>query len=230
MATVGATLASSPVKLAAQWDEILQGLPRGWESAWLALTPDDESVADRVGLFLGPAAPGRVGSTFRLNVDRRGRGAEPTPDLVRRVLTRLDRDEVGGRLELVESAGGDEAVEAGGADPGALASQWDALLEGLPADWSHLFAQVDLESSDFLERGALLLAPVNPTLAGGSRSYRFRAAHRVGYGAAAGMARRCLARLDEEGMTGRVRVVRVVSDDRPFATQGPVWRIGGKSV
>lgn len=230
MATVRATLASSPVKLAEQWSEILEGLPRGWDTAWLALTPEEESVADRVGLILGPAAPGRVGTTFRLNVDRRGHGAGAAPDLVRRVLARLDRDGVRGRLELVESAGGDEALAAGGAAPDALASQWETLLDALPADWSHLFAQIDLDSSDFLERGALLLAPVNPTLAGGSRSYRFRAAHRVGYGAAAGMARRCLERLDGEGITGRLRIVRVVSDDRPFATQGPVWRIGGKSV
>jgi hypothetical protein len=217
------------VRLAEQWSEISAGLPRGWEAAWLALRFEDEDAADRAALILGPAAPGRIGSTVRLNVDRRGHGLGPGPALTRRVLARLDREGIRGRLELVET---DEeaAAEAGSRGPGALASQWEALLDALPGDWSHLYAQIDLESSDFLDRAALLLAPVNPSLSGGSRSFRFRAASRVGYGAAAGMVRRCLARLDEERMTGRVRIVQVVSDDHPFATQGPVWRIGGKSV
>jgi hypothetical protein len=230
MATVKDTLASSTVRLAEQWSEILAGLPRGWEAAWLALTVEDEDVADRVALILGPAAPGRVGSTFRLNVDRRGHGLGPGPALTRRVLARLDREGIRGRLELVETTDVEAAAEAGGLAPAALSAQWEALLDALPRDWSHLYAQIDLDSSDFLDRAALLLAPVNPSLSGGSRSFRFRAASRVGYGAAAGMVRRCLARLGEERITGRIRIVQVVSDDRPFATQGPVWRIGGKSV
>jgi hypothetical protein len=230
MATVRDTLASSLVRLAEQWSEVLATLPRGWETVWLALTVEDERLADRAALILGPAAPGRVGSTFRLNVDRHGHGVGTRPDLARRVLARLDREGIGGRLELVETTDEEAAAEAGGAMPSALATQWETVLDTLPADWSHLLAQVDLDSSDFVDRGALLLAPVNPTLEGGSRSFRFRAAQRIGYGVASGMARRCLARLDEERVTGRVRVLQVVSDDRPFATQGPVWRVGGKSV
>jgi hypothetical protein len=42
------------------------------------------------------------------------------------------------------------------------------------------------------------------------------------------MARRCLERLDAEGITGAVRVLRALSDTRPVATQGPVWYVGGK--
>jgi hypothetical protein len=79
-------------------------------------------------------------------------------------------------------------------------------------------------------RGALLLAPMNPTLAGGPWSLQFRAARRVGYGVAAEMARRCFERLDRERITGRLGILQAVSDDRPVATQGPVWRVGGKSV
>jgi hypothetical protein len=59
---------------------------------------------------------------------------------------------------------------------------------------------------------------------------RFRVARRFGYGASAGMVRRCLERLDREGITGRVRILRALSDSRPVATQGPVWYVGGKSV
>ena len=44
------------------------------------------------------------------------------------------------------------------------------------------------------------------------------------------MARRCLERLDRDGITGRLRVVRVVSDARPVYTQGPVWYLGGRAV
>ncbi len=60
--------------------------------------------------------------------------------------------------------------------------------------------------------------------------FRFRVAHSFGYGAAPGMVRRCLARLDEEGIPGRVRVLRALSDTHPVGTQGPVWTIGGKAV
>ena len=50
---------------------------------------------------------------------------------------------------------------------------------------------------------------------------RFRVARELGYGVSAGMARRCLERLDGEGITGTLTVLRVVSDDHPAATQGP---------
>ena len=44
------------------------------------------------------------------------------------------------------------------------------------------------------------------------------------------MARRALERLDDEGLGGRVRVLRVLSDTNPVSTQGPVWRVDGRSV
>jgi hypothetical protein len=44
------------------------------------------------------------------------------------------------------------------------------------------------------------------------------------------MVRRCLARLDERGITGSVEVLRALSDTRPVYTQGPVWYVGGKAV
>ena len=44
------------------------------------------------------------------------------------------------------------------------------------------------------------------------------------------MARRCLERLDEEGIGGELTVLRVLSDTDAVATQGPVWRVGGKAV
>jgi alcohol dehydrogenase class IV len=34
----------------------------------------------------------------------------------------------------------------------------------------------------------------------------------------------------EAGITGRVRILQVLSDTHHVATQGPVWRIGGRAV
>ena len=44
------------------------------------------------------------------------------------------------------------------------------------------------------------------------------------------MTRRCLERLDEAGIRGELRILRVLSDTQPVATQGPVWYVGGKAV
>ena len=61
-------------------------------------------------------------------------------------------------------------------------------------------------------------------------SFRFRCARSFGYGASNQMVRRCLARLDEERIPGEVRILRALSDTHPVYTQGPVWRIGERSV
>jgi hypothetical protein len=103
-------------------------------------------------------------------------------------------------------------------------------VAALPADWSDLYAELELFSTDHLERGALLLAPLNPSRYSGRPGFRFRAARSFGYGASPQMVRRCLERLDEEGIRGRLEVLRVISGSRPVATQGPVWRVGGRAV
>jgi hypothetical protein len=216
------------VRLAEQWSDILASQSSAWRTAAVTLSLDDPAQADRAAVILGPAAPGRHDGRFRVDVSREARPVGTSAALFRRVLLRLDEEGVGGRLELVGGGTAEEAPEK--ASAGGLASQWSGLLEELPSDWSHLLAQVDFGSSDYLERAALLMAPMNPTLAGGSRSFRFRAARTVGYGVSPGMARRCLERVDRERITGHVSLVQVVSDARPVATQGPVWRIGGRSV
>jgi hypothetical protein len=97
---------------------------------------------------------------------------------------------------------------------------------------SDLYAELELASSDYLERAALLLAPANPARwkAGSRPVYRFRIASRFGYGASAKMARRCFERLDEEAIRGRLRVLWALSDTKPVYTQGPVWYVGGSAV
>ena len=218
--------------LANRVEEMLRGLPRGWERARIELSVEEEDEADRAALILAPATPGRSGTIFTVYVHGGTRGLAPTPELVRRVVARLDTEDIRARVRLVghEDAGTAPAAPGPPAPRGSLAESWDALVRRLPPDWSDLYAEVELDSSDYVERGALLLAPVNPARYGGPATFRFRCANRTGYGVAAGMARRSLERLDEEGMTGRVRALRVLSDTSSAFTQGPVWRVDGRSV
>ena len=212
--------------------EMLRGLPRDWERARIELSVEEEDEADRAALILAPATPGRSGTTFTLYVHGGARGLAPPPELVRRVVARLDTEGIRARVRLAGHEDGAEVAAAPEAPAahGSLAGSWDALVSRLPSDWSDLYAEVELDSSDYVERGALLLAPVNPARYGGATTFRFRCANSKGYGVAAGMARRSLERLDEEGMTGRLRALRVLSDTSSAFTQGPVWRVDGRSV
>ena len=167
-----------------------------------------------------------MGKAIGLFVARSGTGVGP--EAVRRLLARLDEAGVSGTLGLVSS---DETSAVAAVARRSLATDWDAALADMPGDWSDLLCELELTSSDHIEPGALLLAPLNPiqTESGGP-GFRFRAAHTFGYGASAGMVRRCLGRLDGSGIPGEVRILRSLSDTHPVATQGPVWTIGGKAV
>jgi hypothetical protein len=213
------------VKLVEQWGEIEAGLPEDWRSVDLSLMVAEDERADRAALILASFTPGRTGSWFRFAVRR-----EQVPI---RVLRRLDDQDVRGLLDAVSSrsqapAAPPEPVRDERMHP--LAAQWDELSGGLPPDWSDIYGEVELRSSDFLQRGALLLSPVNPARYGGPTTLRFRVARTSGYGTAPPMARRCLERLDEEHITGALRFLRVLSATSHVSTQGPVWRVGGRSV
>jgi hypothetical protein len=213
------------MSLAADWDELQQSLPEDWGTAGLRLTVPDEGRCERAAALLGPANPGRRGNVIRFYGARRGAG--PSPDIVRRLLARLDTEGIRGELELVAV---DEAAEAQEISRSTLVETWDAAVAALPPDWSDLYAEVELVSSDWLERAALLMAPVNPARYGEVPGFRFRIASRFGYGASPAMTRRCLERVDEEGIRGEVRILRVLSDTDPVGTQGPVWYVEGGPV
>jgi hypothetical protein len=208
-----------------QWRAIEESLPEGWESAQLRLIVTDRSRGERAAALLGPANPGRFGSFVTFAVARSGGGS--SPNLVRRLLARLDAEGIDGTLDAV---GTEERAAAVVSAPGGLAQQWDGILEQLPEDWSDLYAEVELASSDHLERGALLLAPVNPSRVRERTAFRFRVARRFGYGASPEMTRRCFERLDSENIRGTVRILWALSDTRPVYTQGPVWYVGGRAV
>jgi hypothetical protein len=207
-----------------QWQVIQDGLSERWTDARLRLTVADEGDGERAAALLGPAIPGRRGKVISFHVAR-GVGG-PSPELAARLLERLDREKVDATLELV---GTGEAPAAVAAVQRTFAETWDAALATLPKDWSDLYAEAELYSSDYLDRAALLLAPVNPARDGSRLAFRFRAARCFGYGVSPEMARRCLERLDAEGTRGTVRILRALSDTRPVQTQGPVWYVGGKS-
>ena len=211
--------------LVEQWNDIERGLDPKWQDARLDLIVDDETTVARVAALLGPAGPGRVGRAVRFTTARGG--AMVGPEAVRRMLKRIDNERIGGTLTLVSSG---EAAPAPAIARASLAAEWDAAIAVLPSDWSDLLCELELTSSDHIERAALLTAPLNPIQGTGRPGFRFRCAHSFGYGASSGMVRRCLARLDEERIPGEVRVLRVMSDTHPVGTQGPVWRIGERAV
>lgn len=213
------------MSLVEQWQAIERVLPEGWDDARLRLHVKDDANCDRAAALLGPVNPGRRGKVISFFTARRGAGT--APGRIRGLLARLDREGIVGRLEL--RAIGEEA-KAAALETRTFVAAWDAELAGLPEDWSDVYAELELFSSDYLERAALLLAPANPARYGGKPGFRFRVARRFGYGASSEMTRRCLERLDGEGIRGVVRVLRALSDTRPVQTQGPVWYIGGRSV
>ena len=214
------------MQLVERWNAIEQGLDPRWSDAHVGLAIEDETQRSRALALLAPAGPGGMGTTIRFYVTRSGAGVGP--EAVRRMLRKLEEEGIRGTLELVSS---DEAAPAPALARASLAAEWDAAIGVLPADWSDLLCELELTSSDHVERAALLIAPVNPVQTGTGRpGFRFRSAHTFGYGASSGMVRRCLARLDEDGIPGEVRIVRALSDTHPVATQGPVWYVGGKAV
>jgi hypothetical protein len=213
------------VRIAEQYRELESRLPADWADARFVLNVEDTGRAERAASLLTPFAPGRVGGQVRFTVPRHG----GRRDQARRLLERIDREGITGTLELVTSSLGAPALAESRVGWPPAAVQWDDAVAALPDDWTDVYAQVELASSDFLEPGALLMGPLNPARYGGAVGFRFRVG-KYGYGAAPGMARRCLERLDEVGIGARVEILRALSDTKPVLTQGPVWYLEGKAV
>jgi hypothetical protein len=212
------------VSLVDQWQAIQPGLPEGWDNAQLRLIAPDAEQAQRAAVLLAPAHPGRFGRAVTFF------GAGPSPDLVTRLLRRLDHEGINGQLKLVGSDAEPQAAAVAAETPSSFAAAWEGELAALPDDWTDLYIEVELLSSDYLERAALLLAPLNPARDQSKLAFRSRVARQFGYGTSPQMTRRCFERLDDEEIRGSVRVLRALSDTQPVQTQGPVWYVGGHSV
>jgi hypothetical protein len=215
------------VGLVAQWDAMVAELPAGWPEIGLRLRLARPVDAGRAAALLGLLSPGVVGGDLHLRVTSHGATA---PGVARRLLARLDEEGVRGTLELVGEVTSSAAEESVDAPTKPLAAAWEELVAGLPEDWSDLLCLVELRSSDELDPAALALAPLNPSRHEGALGFRFRVARRFGYGAAPGMARRCLERLDEAGIPGRLRLLEMFSDTQPVLTQGPTFVVSDRAV
>lgn len=211
-----------------QWTQIEEGLDPGWREARLAFTPEGSS--DEAAAGLGPLQPVRVGDALRFHVARADGGAERT----RNTLRTLDRKRIWGTLSLLDADVAERTTPVVTTSEAPerirLTEAWDAVVATLPPDWSDVLGEIELDSSDHIPRAALLGAPMNPTRVPGELALRFRASGKQGYGVSTQMARRCLERMDAEGITGRLRVLWDLSDAENAATQGPVWRLAGRSV
>jgi hypothetical protein len=214
------------VSLVDRWNHVENALEPGWTEATLSLEIHNPEARSRAAALLGPAGPGFSGSTLRFTVSTRGHGIGP--DGARRLLERIDGERIPGRLELVNAAARvpEPAVTEPAKARGTLSDAWEAALEVLPGDWSDLVVELELDSSADIDRGAVLCAPLNPIQSTERAGFRFRCASHRGYGASAGMVARCLERLDDDGISGRVRITRVLSDVHPVGTQGAVFTIG----
>ena len=111
-----------------------------------------------------------------------------------------------------------------------LTESWDRAVAGLPADWSDLYVELSLTSTDFIEPASVLCIQCNPRRDGTRAALRFRCARVHGYGVSPEMARRCLERCDEANIQGSVSILRAVSGSRHAGTQGPVWLENGKTL
>lgn len=214
------------MQAADQWAQIEEGLDADWSEAQLAFVAEG-TVADAAAV-LGPLQPGRVGDELRLHVTRSDGGAERARNLFRR----LDRRRIWGSLSLVGVIGDvAPAPTPEHVTPTvSLADAWDDVLSELPPDWSDLLCELELDSSDHVPRAALLGAPLNPSRVPDAIALRFRASGKQGYGVSPPMARRCFERMDAEGITGSITILHDLSDTENAVTQGPVWRLAGRSV
>ena len=213
------------MSLVGQWREIESELPETWGEAKLSLTVDDEGRQPRAAALLAPLAPGRAAESLRFSAVRHRAGA--SSGAVARALGRLDDERIRGDLALVSS---DDVPVVEAAPPTRATDAWDAALTTLPSDWSDVWGEIRFENTDVVEHAALLCAPLNPARTDDGFGFRFRAARVSGYGASPKMVRRCLGRLDEDGVPARVEVLRALSDTGHVATQGPVWYVGGRVV
>jgi hypothetical protein len=211
------------------WQRIERALPSDWLETRLRFTIADLAQRPRAATLLAPLQPLELETgALTLRVGRRGNG--PGSEALRRALRRLDDEQIHGRLDLIVYQNRPEAASAASVPPDHLPVSWDAALAALPADWSDVLGEITLASSDYVDRAALHLAPLNPRRVGASLRFQFRSASRFGYGASPGMVRRCFERCDADNIRGRVEVLRVLSDTDPVGTQGPVWQIAGRMV
>lgn len=216
------------VKLRDQWETIAGELAEDWSDVRLRVRPEQPSDLAEAARILAPMGVGMVEGALALTVRRAG--GQAGPEAAKRLFGYLDDARVWCTLEPAAGVAAVAAVAEASLPEGdeQLADAWDDALAQLPRDWSDLLCELELDSSDYLDRIALNCAPLNPSRDGDRLAFLFRCARVTGYGVSPGMARRCFERCDAEELTGRVSVLRVLSETDNVATQGAVWIVGGR--
>ena len=202
-----------------QWKTLGSELPSGWSAAELELRLEQRSEGELASRLLGPAQPYRPEpGVLRFRVARDG--SAPSPDGIQRLLRRIDTERIHGKLALIGSSAREQQVAP---EEESLVAAWEAAAAGLPADWSHALCELELRSTDYVDRASLDCVPMNLRRIGDTTRLQFRAARTFGYGASPSMIKRCLERCDDDGIKGTVRILNAVSSSDPVGTQGPVW-------
>ncbi len=149
------------MQAAGQWKLIEDDLGADWVEANLVFGVEDRGTIGAAAAVLAPLSPGRSGTELRFQVRREGGG----PDKVRNLVGRLDRKRIWGTLSLVGSQAEPDVAPVGTEpeDAMGLVESWDAALATLPPGWRDLLCELELASTDYLPRAALLGAPLNPT-------------------------------------------------------------------
>ena len=134
------------MKLAAKWRSIEADLPADWADARLELAVGNDAQLARAAALLGPANPGRKGSTLVFQASRRGVGIGP--DAVERLLARLDTSGIRGTLTPLDSTAAEPVAPL---ERLSLADGWDAELAALPPDWSDVYAELAAKFPAFVD-------------------------------------------------------------------------------
>ena len=139
------------MKLGDAWDELRDE----WGEARIRVTLEEPERTDRAAQLLGPLQPFRAGPA-ELSFRVVGNSGE-----VRRLLERLDAERIHG------SARGDLVGSSRRARAGAAGADLARILAGrarrrCPPDWSDLLAEVELTSSDWIDRASVNMVPLNP--------------------------------------------------------------------
>jgi hypothetical protein len=204
-----------------QWKSLGSELPGEWSTIEVSLQMEQASETETAARLLGPAQPYRTApNELRFYVARDG--SAPSPDGIQRLLLRIDKLRCHGKLSIVSTAQRAQPAERV-EEP--LVVSWARAAATLPADWSNLLAELEVESTDYIEPGSLYCAPLNLRRDGHSNRLRFLAARTHGYGASPAMVTRCFERCDAAGITGRVRILDAVSAVDPASTQGPLLSV-----
>jgi hypothetical protein len=101
----------------------------------------------------------------------------------------------------------------------ALADTFQAAVDGLPPDWTHLELDLRIFDEDRYVEAATLLTQINAMpYSEHDWHWRLRVAHKFGHAAAAETVRGTLALLDEQGIEGEL-AVREARSGRVEVTQ-----------